>query len=70
VCADLPYAHWLCEDQAIYFRPDDPVQAWAAIEDACARLEEGWRPDWTGALSKLPDDWRTVVDRYLEILNV
>ena len=70
VCSDLPYAHWLCEDQAIYFDPTHPEAAWQAIGELQGRLAQGWQPDWRRALAKLPKDWDEVAQRFLEILGL
>lgn len=68
VCSDLPYARWLCEDQAIYFDPTDPRAAWLAIAELDQRLLSGWSPDWTSALAKLPTDWDQVGRVFLDLL--
>ena len=68
VCADLPYAHWLCEDQAFYFDPESPEDAVRAIRELRQKLGEGWRPDYTKSRAKLPDSWEEVAMRFLEIL--
>ena len=63
ICSDLPYARWLCGDQAIYFDPNSPREALSAISLAEMKIGKGWKPDWSQALSKLTSDWR----RYLEL---
>jgi hypothetical protein len=70
VCADLPYAHWLCEDQAIYFDPLSPTAAWRAIRELQNRLDTGWQPDWSQALSKIARDWDEVARRFLEVMGL
>lgn len=70
VCSDLPYARWLCEEQAIYFDPSSPTAAWQAILELQRRLGSGWQPDWTQALSKLPKDWNEVARRFLEVMGL
>ena len=69
VCADLPYARWVCEGEAIYFDPMSGKAAWRAIRELRTRITSGWRPDWTGALAKLPRDWDEVARSFIEILN-
>jgi glycosyltransferase involved in cell wall biosynthesis len=69
VCADLPYAHWICEDEAIYFDPENPADAWRAIAELKTRLAAGWSPDWTRAVQKFPSDWDKVATLFLEILR-
>ena len=69
VCSDLPYARWLCEDQAIYFDPIRPDSAWQAIRELKWRLAEGWQADWRQALAKLPNDWNVVARQFLDVLG-
>ena len=69
IAADLPYARWMCEDEAIYFDPEDIVSAGAAIKEAKYRLTSGWRPDWSAALGKLPPNWDEVGKRFIELLE-
>jgi len=68
VCADLAYAHCVCGEQAIYFNPEDPDSALAALTTLRAELASGWWPDWSSQLSKLPDSWDDVVLRFLKLL--
>lgn len=60
VCPDLPYAHTLCGDQAIYFDPGDLESLKAALVVLRTRLDEGWWPDWTDQLEKIPSGWEEV----------
>jgi glycosyltransferase involved in cell wall biosynthesis len=69
VCADLPYAHWLCADQALYFDPADPAAAREAIAELDRRRLAGWRPDWSRALARIPKSWNEVGARFLELLS-
>ena len=69
VCADLPYAHWLCGAQAIYFDPRNAASAWAAISELKRRVESGWSPDWGSALAKLPRDWDEVARSFLAVVH-
>ena len=69
VCADLPYARWLCGEPAIYFDCQEPLAAWAAIRELERRLNSGWRPDWRASLEKLPA-WTEVADRCLSFFDV
>ena len=68
VCSDLAYAHWLCEDQAIYFDPLSASSAWSAIHELQRRLADGWRPDWRKAMDKIPKDWNEVAQQFLAVL--
>jgi glycosyltransferase involved in cell wall biosynthesis len=70
VCSDLPFARWLCEEQAIYFDPSSPTAAWQAIRELQKRLDSGWHPDWSKALSKLPKDWNEVARLFLDIMGL
>jgi glycosyltransferase involved in cell wall biosynthesis len=67
VCPDLPYAHTLCGDEAIYFDPDNPAMLLAALQTLQARLQQGWWPNWEDRLVKIPRDWETVARRMLEV---
>lgn len=69
VCADLPYARWLCGSEAIYFDPTDPADAWRAVSDLSRRRAERWQPDWREALSKLTPDWNSVAENFLVLLR-
>ena len=68
VCSDLPFARWLCGDQAVYFDPHDGAGARAALAELARRLESGWRPDWRTALARLPRDWDAVGEAFLRLL--
>jgi len=69
ICSDLPYARWMCEDEAIYFDPNDVESAARAIHLARVQLESGWKPDWGKALKKLPSSWDDVADQFLCLLK-
>lgn len=69
ICADRPYARWICEGEAIYFQPEDREEAWRAIAELKSRLDAGWRPDWTAALSKGPSSWDEVADSLIDLLR-
>jgi len=69
LCADLPYAHWMCGDEAIYFDPEDVESAAESIRELQDRLIVGWKPDWTQALSKLPASWDDVAQEFIELLK-
>jgi glycosyltransferase involved in cell wall biosynthesis len=64
ICADRPYARWLCEEEAVYFDPNSAESAVAAIASANDRRRSGWRPDWASALAKVPSDWDEVADEF------
>ena len=57
ICADLPYARWMCEDEAIYFDPFDTISAYNALETAVRKFKSGHVPNWDKALLKIPSSW-------------
>jgi len=67
VCPDLPYAHALCGEEAIYFAPDKPESLHQALNLLHLRLNKGWWPDWSNQLSKLPKNWEEVAHSMLKI---
>lgn len=67
ICPDLPYAHTLCGDNAIYFDPDHPDSLRQALIRLKSRLDEGWWPDWRERLVSLPSNWNEVAQRMLKI---
>lgn len=68
LAADLPYTEALCDDTAITFDPARVDSLAAAIERLRDRLREGWQPDYTIPLAKIPRTWREVAQRFLEAL--
>ena len=68
ICSDLPYARWLCGDNAVYFNPQDPRSASKAISEVKRRLLSGWVPDWKEPLSKLPVTWGEVGKQFIDLL--
>ena len=69
VCADLPYARWLCGPEAVYFDPQDASDAWEAIGTLRRRLDAGWQPDWTPRLGMLPRGWGEVAREFATLLG-
>lgn len=67
VCPDLPYAHALCADGAIYFDPLSIDSLRKAIETLHTRLSAGWWPDWSMQLSTIPKNWDLVADAMIDI---
>ncbi len=67
ICPDLPYAHFLCGDEAIYFDPDSIESLKAAIALLKLRFEKGWWPNWDERMKSIPKDWDTVAQRMLQI---
>lgn len=68
VCPDLPYAHTLCGDQAIYFDPDDLGSLKSALSVLRTQLDQGWWPDWADRLEKMPSGWDDVADAFSEVV--
>jgi hypothetical protein len=69
VCSDLPYARWLCEDQAIYFDPLNGQSACKAIEELHRRYNSEWQVNWQQALTKIPKDWDEVAEKFIALLD-
>jgi hypothetical protein len=69
VCADLPYARWMCEENAIYFNPKSPSSAIIAINEAIIKFNSGYKPNWSQALSKIPDNWDDYLYNFLNLNN-
>ena len=59
--ADLPYAHALCGSEAIYFDPDSSSSLLTAIQELQSKISDGWKPDWSTSLGRLPHSWEAVV---------
>ena len=70
LCADLPYARWLCGEQAIYFDPASSQSAWQAIGELHARLSNGWQPNWSHQLAGLPKDWDSVAEQFIVAMDL
>jgi hypothetical protein len=69
VCPDLPYARVLCGDEAIYFDPESASSMRTAVNELHRRLLVGWWPDWTEALTAIPDSWTTVARSMLRVTS-
>jgi len=67
VCPDLPYAHTLCADEAIYFDPNSIASLCQAISTLHKRLATGWSPDWSEQLVTFPKDWDTVASKMIDL---
>ncbi len=67
VCPDLPYAHELCGDGAIYFDALSIDSLRMAIEALHLRLSSGWWPDWKTQLHDIPRDWNFVADQMISL---
>ena len=69
LCSDRPYAHVLCDNQAIYFDPLSVDSLLLAIKDLRERLDYGWRPNWEIQLKRLPTNWSEVARRMLALFD-
>ena len=67
VCPDLPYAHSLCGDQAIYFDPDSSRSLLDALNKLKNKLDQGWWPCWAGQMESIPKNWETVARQMLAV---
>lgn len=67
VCPDLPYAHVLCSDGAIYFDPESIDSLRDAIHILHSRLLTGWWPDWSEQLKSIPESWDLVADAMINV---
>ena len=65
LCSDLPYARWMCQDEAIYFDPLSKESVNQGIIELNRRLSSGWRPNWENALKKFPPSWSEVAREFL-----
>jgi len=69
ICSDLPFARWMCGDNAVYFDPEDAVSAAKAINLLREKLISGWRPSWGKALEKLPANWNVIGEQFVDLLD-
>jgi hypothetical protein len=67
ICPDLPYAHALCGEQAIYFNPDDVQSLFMAVLELNSRLASDWWPDWSKNLTVIPHNWHDVAETMLSL---
>ncbi|WP_342071788.1 glycosyltransferase [Yoonia algicola] len=70
VCPDLPYAHTICGDGAIYFDPDSFASFARAIEVLDTTVPRGATQDWSEQRKKFPNTWREVAQRFVDISNL
>ena len=68
VCPDLPYAHALCGDEAIYFDPNSIESLECALKNLKDLLIHGWKPDWSSSLSGIPEGWDRVAANILRVV--
>lgn len=67
--SDRRYAHALCGDEAIYFDPCSTKSLALAIDELAIRIANGWQPDWSAHLQKIPQDWETVARKMVDIID-
>ncbi|TWU67006.1 Glycosyl transferases group 1 [Crateriforma conspicua] len=70
LAADLPYARTLCGSEAVYFDPRSARSLYDGVKRLKAKLDSGWKPQWHGQLSLLPDSWEEVVKTLLGFLSL
>ena len=70
LCSDLQYAKELCLDQAIYFDPLDEISVLKAIETLRNRKISNNLPNWSEALSKIPENWKIYSDLFVNFLEI
>lgn len=69
ICPDLPFAKIICDDQAVYFNPDDVNSLKSAVSELKEKLFNGWQPNWNKQLNKIPKDWKFVADSLIKLTN-
>lgn len=67
ICPDLPYARVLCREEAIYFEPQSVSSLRSAVIELHERLRSGWWPNWSTALTEIPQTWEAVAASMLSI---
>jgi glycosyltransferase involved in cell wall biosynthesis len=65
IAPDLPYAKWMCEDQAVYFNYDK-----GSFQLALSRFINDYSHlgNYTTAMEKFPSDWDEVTSYFREVL--
>jgi glycosyltransferase involved in cell wall biosynthesis len=67
ICPDLPYAHSLCSEGAIYFDPYSVESLCEAVQALHKKLSDGWWPDWSEQIRKMPASWDIVSDEMIKV---
>jgi glycosyltransferase involved in cell wall biosynthesis len=70
ICPDLPYAKFLCGNQAIYFSINTIGSFEKSVELLIKKLNSGWYPDWSAQLEQIPSDWDYVANKIVDILEI
>jgi glycosyltransferase involved in cell wall biosynthesis len=68
ICSDLPYARWLCGDNAIYFNPHNVESISNSIYYLQNKVNNGWYPDWEPSLRKISTSWDCVGKKFISLL--
>ena len=53
----------------LYFDPNNIDSLRLSTIQLKNKLITGWRPNWHNQLEKIPNDWSTVADELLGLLN-
>jgi hypothetical protein len=69
IVPDLPYARYLCGDEAIYFDPYEFKTFEEAVNFLIKKLNSGWHPDWSNHIKKFPSDWDAVASSFVNIID-
>ena len=69
IAPDLPYARYLCGDEAIYFDPNEFKTFEEAVNLLIKKLNSGWYPNWSNYIKKFPSDWDSVASSFLNIMD-
>lgn len=68
ICPDLAYSRTLCGPEAIYFDPSSVESLNVAVIALHERLNNGWKPDWSDQLQKMPQTWSEVADQMIRVI--
>jgi glycosyltransferase involved in cell wall biosynthesis len=68
ICSDLPFSHWLCGEEAIYFNPYKVESLTNSICELKSKLNNGWYPSWNSSLQKIPNSWDVVAKKIIKLL--
>lgn len=66
ICADLPYARWMCEEKGFYFQYDSALSFINSFIQLQEHLKNKKQIDYSAVLSKFPEDWKAVVAKFIE----
>lgn len=66
VCVDLPYANWMCDNNAYFFSHKSAESFLAMLRRLKNDIINGVLPDYKISLEKFPNSWEDVVNGFLE----